>query len=45
MLKGLRVFYRPDLDKNLSLLFKIIASTIPIMLFGYLFGKNFNYDR
>ena len=44
MLKGLRVFYRPDLDKDLRLFFKIIVSTIPIVMLGYLFGKNFNYD-
>ena len=45
MVKGLRVFYRPDLDMNLTLLFKIVVSTIPIVVLGYLFGKNFNYDN
>ncbi|MBD22261.1 MAG: hypothetical protein CL572_01175 [Alphaproteobacteria bacterium] len=44
MFKGLRVFYRPDLDKNLSLLFNLVVSTIPIVIFGYIFGKYFNYD-
>ena len=45
MVKGLRVFYRPDLDINLALLIKIVISTIPIVVLGYLFGKNFNYDN
>ena len=44
MIKGLRVFYRPDLDKNLNLLFNLIISTIPIVIMGYFFGKNFNYN-
>ena len=44
MIKGLRVFYRPDLDKNLNLLFNLIISTIPIVILGYFFGKEFNYN-
>ena len=44
MLKGLKVFYRPDLDKNLSLFFYILASTIPIVIMGFIFGKKFDYS-
>ena len=44
MVKGLRVFYRPDLDKNLNLFFKLIVSTIPIIIMGYFFGKSFDYN-
>ena len=44
MIKALKVFYRPDLDKNLNLLFNLIISTIPIVIIGYFFGKNFNYS-
>ena len=44
MLKGLKVFYRPDLDKNLNLLFKLLISTIPIVIVGFFFGKEFDYN-
>ena len=43
IIRSLRVFYRPDLDKNLSLFFNLIISTIPIVIVGYFFGKNFDY--
>ena len=43
-LKGLKIFFRPDLNKNLSLSFKLIISTIPIIIVGYFFGKTFDYD-
>ena len=44
-IKGLRIFFRPDLNKNLSLSFKLIISTIPIIIIGYFFGKTFDYDN
>lgn len=43
-LKGLKIFFRPDLNKNLNLSFKLIISTIPIIIVGYFFGKTFDYD-
>ncbi len=43
-IKGLKIFFRPDLNKNLSLSFKLIISTIPIVIIGYYFGKTFDYD-
>ena len=44
MFKGLRVFYRPDLDKNLNLLFKLLISSIPIVIVGFFFAKTFDYN-
>ena len=39
IIRSLRVFYRPDLDKNLSLFFNLIISTIPIVIVGYFFAE------
>ena len=44
MLKGMSVFYRPDLDKNLNLFYNLVVSTIPIVLAGYFYGKFFSYE-
>ena len=44
-IRGLKIFFRPDLNKNLSLSFKLIISTIPIIIVGYYFGKTFDYDN
>jgi len=44
-LRGLKLFFRPDLNKNLSLFFKLTVSTIPIIIIGYFFGKSFDYDN
>jgi undecaprenyl-diphosphatase len=44
-IKGLKIFFRPDLNKNLSLFFKLMISTIPIIIVGYYFGKIFDYDN
>ena len=35
---------RPDLDKKSFLLLNIIASSIPVVAFGYFFAKYFNYN-
>ena len=44
-MKGLGLFFRPDLNKNLSLSYKLIISTIPIIIIGYYFGKSFDYNN
>ena len=44
-IRGLKLFFRPDLNKNLSLSYKLIVSTIPIIIAGYYFGKSFDYNN
>ena len=44
-IKGLKIFFRPDLNKNLSLSFKLTISTLPIIILGYYFGKAFDYNN
>ncbi len=44
-IRGLRLFFRPDLSKNLNLSYKLVISTIPIILVGFYFGKSFDYNN
>ena len=43
MLKGMSVFYRPDLDKNLNLFYNLVVST-PKSFGGLFYGKFFSYE-